>query len=1037
MKEECPTCCLTLTPSQLVANRALLGAINELLIKCPTTLNADKSSDKETIGDCRTENRRCQWKGYIKDVSAHMKSCKFLIDPKNEVIVSENIVVGQRQQRKFDDQRKEVHNDVIDVDVSKNTQNRKVSVSEDVTIDITEKMSLDNEDNCKTVPTVISLPDTVKMELHIHVDILLECCSYYFIEVSVHHLRQILEFLMDNDAVQEEVKKVSKNKNMKLLNIRQFASKCNSFLAVLTESVSNSTSDDRDNATKTLEHWTQVINTVLSTNVEYIHEITQLLLEVCANMSDVADLMSLKPSTNPIKQTSESEVKFDDMKVSDVNMTASSSVLFPNVESLPPPPLVFQPNQEADIKSSDVYISSQDSPSNSHEDNDVSQKDNLKMIDSNAPNISVTKLDDSVHGDHPTSLQSSMLQPFCNSGKQSPNLTKGSIDDVSIKNIDYKAECVKIGEADLRSRSPIELTVRELGERLKFSLKDTVFLLLEADDKLITSMSLNSLRQELCKNYREGNDALSANCKFKLSPADINALFQEVQKNLISLSSICNEGGLDADDCFLSDCIRSNGTYVVDWKDDSFVLKSDLNEVCSMLGIANTGNAKSLANFWSRDDSKDVTNKQREVSEAMTSTESVSLIESSNASDNTSDNVQDESWSEDVLTTPLILKQSQISMDDVNSLVMTVRELSSFLKLAVDDTIFLLLEAGDNLIKPLGLSGLRNQLEENISNNVSEKSPDCVVEVSRGAVETLRNEAENHLLSLTILCSEGGLDANICFLSDCLRSNGIHVIDWKGDCFVLKSDRPEVCAMLGIESGEANVSLMSSSSKPSQKSDFPLADTKYSSTDNSFLKHNVHFSNVDSVESYEEPPLHNNEKDSHQLSTDFDNMDQFDEAEYSAFAQNSPALSCVTSCDVEDMIQSGFSSGTWDSSLSDYISLQDLSCQWNINILGLITLAERGIIPVSSPSLEAFNSTLSGSVTHDWQVRNEELDVLLTDTQKKLFNMVHLADMFENIPDMFLLLSKAQIDIITWDEEKYILQADMEKAMDICINYSG
>jgi hypothetical protein len=34
-------------------------------------------------------------------------------------------------------------------------------------------------------------------------------------------------------------------------------------------------------------------------------------------------------------------------------------------------------------------------------------------------------------------------------------------------------------------------------------------------------------------------------------------------------------------------------------------------------------------------------------------------------------------------------------------------------------------------------------------------------------------------------------------------------------------------------------------------------------------------------------------------------------------------------------------------------------------------------------------------------------------------------------------LSKSQITVINWDEERFILQSDMEAAMEVCMNYGS
>ena len=187
------------------------------------------------------------------------------------------------------------------------------------------------------------------------------------------------------------------------------------------------------------------------------------------------------------------------------------------------------------------------------------------------------------------------------------------------------------------------------------------------------------------------------------------------------------------------------------------------------------------------------------------------------------------------------------------------------------------------------------------------------------------------------------------------------------------------------------------------------------------------------------PPLYNVPASFSTFNSDtaLDTNSYEEESEYfSEFPPNSPALTHVPSSEMQDMIQSGFNS-TWDTSITNYITLQDLAYQWKLNILSIICFAERRIIPVLSPSLEPFSPEMSGEVTHDWLVRNEELSEVLSATQKTLFNILHLTDMFENIADISLVLSKAQITVITWDEEKYILQSDMEAAMEVCINFES
>lgn len=177
---------------------------------------------------------------------------------------------------------------------------------------------------------------------------------------------------------------------------------------------------------------------------------------------------------------------------------------------------------------------------------------------------------------------------------------------------------------------------------------------------------------------------------------------------------------------------------------------------------------------------------------------------------------------------------------------------------------------------------------------------------------------------------------------------------------------------------------------------------------------------------------------SYDINTDFDSSQCLDDSLFlsSDFPPNSPALTSTASTEMQDMIQCGFSS-TWDSSISDYITLQDLAYQWKISILSLIYLGERQVVPILSPSHEAFTSDQCGAVTQDWLVRNEQVGEILQATQEKLFNVLQLSDMFDNISDICLALSKSQISIVHWDEERYILQSDMEAAMEVCINYEA
>lgn len=177
---------------------------------------------------------------------------------------------------------------------------------------------------------------------------------------------------------------------------------------------------------------------------------------------------------------------------------------------------------------------------------------------------------------------------------------------------------------------------------------------------------------------------------------------------------------------------------------------------------------------------------------------------------------------------------------------------------------------------------------------------------------------------------------------------------------------------------------------------------------------------------------------SYDINTDFDSSDCLNESQFlsSDFPPNSPALTSTASTEMQEMIQCGFSS-TWDSSISDYITLQDLACQWKISIISLIYLGERQVVPILSPSHEEFTSDQCGAVTQDWLVRNECVSEILQATQEKLFNVLQLSDMFDNISDICQTLSKSQISIVHWDDERYILQSDMEAAMEVCINYEA
>jgi hypothetical protein len=364
----------------------------------------------------------------------------------------------------------------------------------------------------------------------------------------------------------------------------------------------------------------------------------------------------------------------------------------------------------------------------------------------------------------------------------------------------------------------------------------------------------------------------------------------------------------------------------------------------------------------------------------------------------------------------------------------------------VEDTVFLILEADEDLIATVGLTAVQDELCEHSINQTDEFSADCVVELSPESIKTLFREVQKNLDSLTSICSDGGLDADICFLSDCIRSNGIYVVDWKGDSFVLKSDRHEVCMMLGIDSNSNALQHEKSSADVDNLKKHDVVGGEASSLTPSVVPMNdsssfseVSVSACDDHVYYSEistpPPLDSLEKSSvFNIDTDLENNSGYDSEYLSAFPPNSPALTHVTSTDVQEMIQSGFNS-TIDSSITDFITLQDLAVQWKISILGLIYFAERQIITVLSPTLDTFTPDMSGSVTHEWLVRNEDLSVVLSSAQRSLFNILHLSDMFENIADVCLVLSKAHITVINWDEEKYILQSDMEAAMEVCINF--
>jgi hypothetical protein len=817
-----------------------------------------------------------------------------------------------------------------------------------------------------------------------------------------------------------------------------------------------------------------------------LHDLVQQLIEICANLSDVADTMSPpRPcSSKGTKTTSESlSTKILESTTNtptELKMLNSVSPVLPTAPPAPPapsplsvlPPTEAQqqvpliPNVSAINTTPEIVI--EVSPSRTVCDEDIDsfscETEVLLVIPTTEISSSPVGLLDSNMSNFVSGISqtSSMLSTDC--ARYCPNTkclqnefvsiedVKEGVekeldgDDIVINKISDNNTCDNTNNNAVKSHL-VGMTIKELSDRIDLSVEDTVFLLIEASDDIISALGLCAVQKQLIYFSDHHMDDKSADVGVEMSVETIEALLQELQTNLESLKSICSSGGLDADVYFLSDCLRSNGIYVVDRKGDSYVLKSDRGEVCVMLGldIAET----SIATL---DNPITKCEKMPDVSTQFTSRDAPKMNQCSERRQDSSEpfDISDKKCvssdrKKEKVVLPSRTPPLPISVLDINSIVMTVKELSIIMEFSVQDTVFLLLEANDHMMAKLGLLELRNELAQNSMNNTINNSGDCLIELSSESIDTLSSEVISNLESLTSICSSGGLDADVCFLSDCLRSNGIHVISWKGDNFVLKSYRRDVCMMLGIEQeGDEEVieeiidfdHLSASHPQSTCQIKYPshvnelVFESNNSSTDSS--------TTCGAVVGPTDPNL-DMQYSTFDINTDYDHNHCFnDSSEFSLaeFPPNSPALSHVASTEVQEMIQSGFSS-TWDSSISDLVTLQDLACQWKINILSLIYLGERQVIPVFSPTHEAFSIDMCGLVTHDWYVRNERLGETLLAAHESLFNIVHLSDMFENILDICLALSKSQITVINWDEERFILQSDMEAAMEVCMNYGS
>ena len=79
----CPICRVALLESQLVINRAVEGVIQELLLRCPTTIDNEGDEDKTGVSEKSDGEvvsfeepvKRCKWKGHLHSCKTHLAEC--------------------------------------------------------------------------------------------------------------------------------------------------------------------------------------------------------------------------------------------------------------------------------------------------------------------------------------------------------------------------------------------------------------------------------------------------------------------------------------------------------------------------------------------------------------------------------------------------------------------------------------------------------------------------------------------------------------------------------------------------------------------------------------------------------------------------------------------------------------------------------------------------------------------------------------------------------------------------------------------------
>lgn len=322
-KEECPTCCRPLTPSQLVVNRALSGAISDLSIRCPTTLDSATSGEGDGVGrnnstvvNSSVPIVRCQWEGYIKNVEEHLETCLHMFPRAHfhEEVTSTGLTEGVIAEVEAEVETSCVPLESQIAECEYDAEHNEHVIPNDcreiTDISLSERKDSPTRSASSDCPEHTALSTDFKMQLYIFVDVLMESCSYEVLELSTRQLRHIVGHMMDVNSTLAHSLNYSRVKDeindsassgaacMLVSDISDVVVMFDSLLVLIADTISaepSSIEDENSSSNSTcLQHWEELVKAVMDVEVVCLSELVQQLLEVCANFSDVVNSMLSK-----------------------------------------------------------------------------------------------------------------------------------------------------------------------------------------------------------------------------------------------------------------------------------------------------------------------------------------------------------------------------------------------------------------------------------------------------------------------------------------------------------------------------------------------------------------------------------------------------------------------------------------------------------------------------------------------------------------------------------------------------------------------